>query len=270
MRCSSYCITEGYNFLEKGLDLKTLGYKFQIIDNVMHIKNLSKDVFVFPFGGCVIWHASEEEELNILKSLKSFQKNSLGKFHYEFIDFNYNRNKERTYIDEEKNIIYLASDNPYIKLSISYALAQGVRLKEIESSVIKILDKTKPIQEEFAQKGKVSLSKRQISKQLGLLFSTRYSVNMQSDILDTPEFFWRRPSYEPIYLMTAEFQDIKLRQSILNNHMDIIRELYSVLSDELNHKHSSKLEIIIILLIGCEIFLALYNERVIGIFEYFT
>ena len=93
---------------------------------------------------------------------------------------------------------------------------------------------------------------------------------MQSDILDTPEFFWRRPSYEPIYLMTAEFQDIKLRQSILNNHMDIIRELYSVLSDELNHKHSSKLEIIIILLIGCEIFLALYNERVIGIFEYFT
>ena len=95
----------------------------------------------------------------------------------------------------------------------------------------------------------------------------------ETPVLDTPEFFWRKPSYEPIYLMTVEFQDIKLRQGILNNHMDIIRELYSVLSDELNHKHTSKLEVIIILLISLEILLALYNNKVVdnffSIFEYF-
>ena len=273
MRCSSYCITKGYNFLTKEFDPKNLGYKSQIIDKVIHLQSSDQDIFVFPFGSCIIWNASEAEELNILKSLKGIQKNSLEKFHYEFIDFNYGHNKDKTYIDEEKNIIYLANQDLLIKLSISYALAQGVRLKEIEHSIIEILDKTKPIQEEFAKKGKVSLSKRQISKQLGLFFSTRYSVNMQSDILDTPEFFWRKPSYEPIYLMTVEFQDIKLRQNILNNHMDIIRELYSVLSDELNHKHTSRLEVIIILLISCEILLALYNNNVIdnffSIFEYF-
>ena len=274
MRCSSYCITEGYNFLTKEFDPKTLGYKSQIIDKVLNLQSSDQDIFVFPFGSCIIWNASETEELNILKSLKGIQKNSLEKFHYELIDFNYGHNKDKTYIDEEKNIVYLANQDLLIKLSISYALAQGIRLKEIERSIIEILDKTKPIQEEFAKKGKVSLSKRQISKQLGLFFSTRYSVNMQSDILDTPEFFWRKPSYEPIYLMTVEFQDIKLRQGILNNHMDIICELYSVLSDELNHKHTSKLEVIIILLISLEILLALYNENVIdklfAFFEYFT
>ena len=88
MRCSSYCITEGYNFLTKEFDPKTLGYKSQIIDKVLHLQSSDQDIFVFPFGSCIIWNASEAEELNILKSIKGIQKNSLEKFHYEFIDFN--------------------------------------------------------------------------------------------------------------------------------------------------------------------------------------
>ena len=47
---------------------------------------------------------------------------------------------------------------------------------------------------------------------------------MHSDILDVSEIFWRRPSYERLYLMTADFQDIKVRQNILNHRLDMIDE----------------------------------------------
>ena len=75
-------------------------------------------------------------------------------------------------------------------------------------------------------------------------------------------FFWRRPSYEPLYSMTVEFQDIQLRQNIMNNRLDMINDLYSVLSDELNHRHSTRLEVIIIALIAIEIVLALFEKNI--------
>ena len=71
--------------------------------------------------------------------------------------------------------------------------------------------------------------------------------------MDTPEFFWRKPSYEPLYLMTADFQDIQTRQNILNHRLNMIHELYTLLSNELNYKQSTRLELIIIFLITIEV-----------------
>ena len=165
----------------------------------------------------------------------------------------------------------MEDSSEYLKLSISHALAQSVKLMVLEISVSKLLDKTAPIQQELAQKGSISLSIKEISKNIGMLFNERYSINLHSDILDTPEFFWRRPSYEPLYLATASFQDIQVRQNILNHRLDIIQELYSMLSNELNYKHSTRLEIIIILLITIEVLVALSHYGIIKkIFEFIT
>lgn len=267
MRCSSYCVAESYNVLGQNFDSAKFKYKYQIIDKVLHLQYLNQsnqndiDIFVFSFGSCIIWNAQDEnEELEILKNLESCQSNALQEMHSEFIDFSYNNFEDRTYIDEEKNIIYLANTEILIKLSVSHALAQAVKLNVLEESVINLLENTKPIQQELAEKGRVSLSKSEISKQIGVLFSSRYSVNMHSDVLDTPEFFWRRPRYEPVYLMTVEFQDIRTRQEILNNHLNLIQELYNMLSSDLNHKQSSRLEMVIIILIAIEIVIALHKE----------
>ena len=61
------------------------------------------------------------------------------------------------------------------------------------------------------------------------------------------------PNYEPIYSLTAKLQDMQSRQNILNKRLKIVEELYSILTDELNVKLSSKLETIIIVLIAIEV-----------------
>ncbi len=267
MRCSSYCSANAFNL--KYNNFKALakhGYAHEFIDKVLYAKYVDEkegivDIFVFHFGCVIIWGASEALEAKIVKDINRLSANSSHEIYSEFINFNYNKKSDRTYIDEEKNIVYLASDDPYIKLSISHALAQSVKLNELEERVMDLLTKSEPIQQELASKGMVAMSKSEISKQIGTLFSTRYSVNMHRDILDTPEFFWRRPSFEPIYDMTVEFQDIQIRQGILNNHLNLIHELYSLLASDLNHKSSTRLEIIIVLLIAIEVFVALSNEN---------
>ena len=103
--------------------------------------------------------------------------------------------------------------------------------------------------------GNISLSRKSLAKKIGTLFVERNYINLNSDILDTPDFFWRRAKYEPYYEMSIDFMDIKQRLGILNSRLDIIHELYGILSTELQHIHSSRLEWIIIFLILIEVLL---------------
>ena len=68
------------------------------------------------------------------------------------------------------------------------------------------------------------------------------------------------PNYEPIHSLTAKLQDMQSRQNILNKRLMIVEKLYSILSDELNVKLSSKLETIIIVLIAIEVILGLTTQ----------
>jgi len=267
MRCSSYCTADSYNLNNKLKGVISLGYHMQLIERVIYARSIETnkniDIFIFNFGCVVIWGANEQEESEILAKIKYIEKGRLTEKHYEYNNFNYNSESDKTYIDEENNLIYLGNKSENIKLSISHALAQSVKLEELEQYVEKLLKQTESIQKELAAKGSVSLSKSAISKQLGVLFNARYLVNIHSDILDIPEFFWRRPSLEPIYLMTVKFQDITIRQGVLNNHLNLIHDLYSMLSSDLDHKHSTRLEIIIIALITIEVFFALQNSNIL-------
>jgi len=271
MRCLSYCTASEYVMTDLTDHLVSKGFVVQNFDDVIFAKmqdNDDVDIFLFPFGCFTVWGSDEAREKLLLNELKQFEIDSLTEVMSDPINFEYHENADKdhgkTFIDEERNKIILSNRSEYIKLSLSHALAQSVKLMVLECSVSKILEKTSPIQKELANTGSVSLSKKEISKQIGQLFSERYSINLHSDILDTPEFFWRRPSYEPLYLMTAEFQDISVRQGILNHRLDIIQELYNILSNELNYKHSARLEITIVVLIAIEVVLAFSHNSVIS------
>jgi len=266
MRCSSFCTAREYTTDSLVSYLNTHGLEPKYFDDVIYVqKEFSKnqdpvDIFFFPFGAVITWGADEMQEKAILNDFTGFEIEKITPPFSEFIYFDYDEEGGKTFINEEENKIVLGDKSSFVKLSISHALAQSAKLSALEKSVTNLLEKTSPIQKQLAQTGSVSLSKKEISKQIGQLFNEKYSINLHSDILDTPEFFWRRPSYEPLYIMTTEFQDIKLRQDIMNHRLNMIHELYTMLANELDHKHSSRLEWIIIVLIAIEILLAVSHN----------
>lgn len=272
MRCSSYCTASAYDISILVKQLIDSGFEPQYFDDVLYAKkefgNKDRDpvdIFYFPFGCITIWGASEAEEILILKELKASSAaiEVIDTPTSDFIYFRYDDSAKKTFIDEEKNEIILHDHSSFVKLSMSHALAQSVKLNVLELSVSDLLAKTSHIQKELALTGSVTLSKKEIAKQIGMLFNERYSINLHSDILDVPEFFWRRPKYEPLYLMAAAFQDIKIRHDILNHRLDILHELYGVLSNERNYLHSTRLEWIIIILIMMEVVIGLSNHSFI-------
>lgn len=267
MRCASYCTATSYNIPLLVKNLIDSGLEPQYFDDVIYAKKElgSKersivDIFYFPFGCMTIWGASERDELMLVSELASVSTELIDVPASDLLYFRYDPSSEKTFIDEEKNEVILHDESPFLKLSMSHAFAQSAKLNILERSISALLDRTSHIQKELATTGGVSLSKKAIAKQIGELFNERYSINLHSDILDVPEFFWRRPRYEPLYIMAAEFQDIQVRHNILNHRLDTVHELYSMLSNELNYMHSTRLEVIIIALITIEVILGLSNH----------
>lgn len=51
------------------------------------------------------------------------------------------------------------------------------------------------------------------------------------------------------------YLDVDKRLAVLNQRLDIMKEMYQILQNQLNVKHANKLEMIVIVLIVAEIFL---------------
>ncbi|AZL14979.1 RMD1 family protein [Rickettsiales endosymbiont of Stachyamoeba lipophora] len=267
MKSSAYAIAEGFKTNELAEYLRGKGFEPKRYDDVIHIstqnidtKDSIGDIFFFNYGCIVTWNVVREFSHSLIKDLAPFSHNHFEENYFiEQTNFMINR-EEKTQIVEEEDLIVLEEEDELIKLSMSHALSQSAKLDAFELRVNKVIANTKPIADELAKTGKVSLSRKKLSKKIGWIFTERNSINLDNDILDTPEFFWRRPRYEPLYTMAALYLDINTRVDILNRKLKAIYELYEILSNELNHIHSSRLEWIVIILIALEVVMVILKD----------
>jgi uncharacterized Rmd1/YagE family protein len=264
MKCSFYCTAEAFKVDELVKFLCQQGYEPRVFDQAIHVQNINdknneKNIFYFTYGCVVFWGFTEAEENLFLEELSEFQINPIANRIMDVSRYLYTE-EEKSFINEEEDEIILGSSDVLIKLSLSYGLSQSVKLTAFENSVDNTIEKTRIFPEELKIRGETSLSKKQLSQMVGALFAERNSINLHSDILDTPEFFWKRPRYETYYSMAAAYLDIETRLDILNKRLEVIQELYQILSSELNHKHSARLELTIVILIVIEVIIVVLKD----------
>ena len=68
---------------------------------------------------------------------------------------------------------------------------------------------------------------------IGQLFLLRSSVNLMGDMLDTPDCFWDLEQWESVYSTSREYYDLDKRIEIINQRVDLIKEMYDMLNDEM-------------------------------------
>lgn len=260
-RCVAYCTANSYQ-LKPLFDALKIHYRATLFKDLVHIDmsdpkipSQVRDIFCFSYGVSVFWGFEEPEEKSFLAEFKPFEHLSLEVKEREIMNFSFGLAPK---IEEEE--IILPDTELFSRLAVSHGLAQSVKLATFENIIQKTIDTTKTIPEQLATRGKIPLSKREIRKKMGELFIERSSVNLHSDILDIPEFFWDHSEVEPLYTMTANHLDLETRLEVLNQRLDIVHDLFEMLGNELNHQHSSKLEWIIIWLIVIEVIITLVHQ----------
>ncbi|CDO57655.1 similar to Saccharomyces cerevisiae YDL001W RMD1 Cytoplasmic protein required for sporulation [Geotrichum candidum] len=217
------------------------------------------DIFLFEYGVVVYWGFTEEEEKRFLKELARFENEKLADEDVEVEEFNYYITKSyqpRIYND----FITLRDGSNYmVKLSISHALAQSVKISLFEELVDNTIEDTQDLPEEVALTGKISMNRKNIMKSIGELFILRINVNLHGSVLDSPELMWSEPHLEPIYQATRGYLEINQRVSLLNQRLEVISDLLQMLKEQLSHANEEYLEFIVIVLIGAEILVAIVN-----------
>lgn len=102
-----------------------------------------------------------------------------------------------------KYVILIDQAPPKQRLSVSFAIAQSSVLAIFEARIEKKVEEYKYIPEALAAYGKVHLSERQLGTMIGEVYVIRHDVNLHSEILDTPDFFWKQEHYEKDYKMVG-------------------------------------------------------------------
>uniref|UniRef100_A0A8D8ZEF7 Required for meiotic nuclear division protein 1 homolog n=1 Tax=Cacopsylla melanoneura TaxID=428564 RepID=A0A8D8ZEF7_9HEMI len=116
-----------------------------------------------------------------------------------------------------------------------------------------IVDSIEYITEDLQSGKKISISRQEVLKRTGQLFSLRHSINLGSDLLDTPDFYWDREDLENLYLQTCNYYSISRRTKVMNEKLNHCLELVDLLSNHLSDKHHIRLEWMIIVLIMIEV-----------------
>lgn len=259
MRCTVYCTASSFD-IPKLFQVLQLSATAQLFRDVIHSqpkddKKGKRDIFYFPFGIIVFWGFTDTEELEQLDLVKKFEREPLPKVEMDEFTFVYG-NK----MDIQEDEVVLQKKDPTLKLSISYAMAQSVKLTVFEETIARTIEATKQLPKDLAQKGKISLSRKETSQKMGELFLERNYVNLHTEILDTPEFFWEHSELEPFYRKVIHYLDVSKRVDLLNRRLNLMHELFEILSDELNHQKTNRLELTIIILIVIEVIIALMRD----------
>jgi len=228
---------------------------------------VTRHAFVFNYGCIVLWGFSSAEERAVVSALLGDSACVPGKTtaaerveaHDTMLFARHDRHAPPLSLaDSVKNdLVRLATDDALELISLSYAIAQSAKLFVWEARVDATIRDVKNIPERLADHGVTDLTEQQISKMIGKVFIERTQVNLHTDILDSPEFLWEDDLYEPAYVALREYLDVPERVEVLNQRLDVLKELLEVLTTQLANSHASKLEWIVVYLIIAEIIVTL-------------
>ncbi|PYH45213.1 RMD1 family protein [Aspergillus saccharolyticus JOP 1030-1] len=229
------------------------------------------EMFVFSYGVVVFWNFTEKQEKDLLADLAFATSSATGTpiplatlplqeedFETEEFHFEYSTeiSRPRVYND----MITLRSGDHMIKLAISHGIAQSTKLCFFEEVMARQMAEAKDVPRRLAMTGNLGMKRDEVFRILGSLFKSRVEVNLSSNVLDVPNFFWEsEPTLYPLYIAVREYLEIKPRIQVLNERCKVFLDLAEILSDSIADNKTSHQTWIIIVLICVSILVTTFE-----------
>lgn len=213
------------------------------------------EIFILSYGVVVFWNFSERQERNVLADLTFALSRTLmsrplqdkdvetEEFHFEYSP---NTLRPRIFND----MITLRSADHFVKMAMSHAIAQSVKLSLFEGRMDDSMAAAAHVPRKLAMTGELSMTRAQVMRMSGQLFKLRVDVNLSSNILDTPDFFWEsEPTLNPLYTAVRDYLEIRTRTTLLNQRCQVVFDLLDILSESIADSNMHRITWIVIALI---------------------
>ena len=218
------------------------------------------EMFIYSYGVVVFWNFTTRQEKDILADITftsspahnttplAVRPQAESDFETEEFHFEYNPRIPRPRLFND--MITLRSGDHMIKLAMSHAIAQSTKLSFFEERMADTMEEAQSIPRRLALRGDLGMQRSEVYRILGRLFMSRVDVNLSSNMLDVPNFFWdSEPTLHPLYIAVREYLEIKPRIQVLNERCRVFLDLAEILSDNIAEKKMSRITWTIIVLI---------------------
>ncbi|XP_012677890.1 required for meiotic nuclear division protein 1 homolog isoform X2 [Clupea harengus] len=230
---------------------------------VMGTDNISKPndnamMFFFREGSVVFWNVEEKTMKSVMRLLErhEIQPYEVALVYWENEEINYTIGEGNSKL--HRGSFLLNGDMDYEQLvlekfAFSNALSLSVKLAIWEVSLDNFVESIQSIPEMLKSGQRVKLSRSDVLQKIGELFALRHCINLSSDLLITPDFYWDRENLEQLYDKTCQFLSINRRVKVVNEKLQHCTELTDLMRNHLSEKHSLRLEWMIVILITIEV-----------------
>ncbi|XP_029426619.1 required for meiotic nuclear division protein 1 homolog isoform X1 [Nannospalax galili] len=262
---------------------------------VMGVESSAKEgdpgtIFFFREGAAVFWNIKDKTMKHVMQVLErhEIQPYEVALVHWENEELNYTKTEGQSKLHrgEIKLNSELDLDDTILeKFAFSNALCLSVKLAIWEATLDKFIESIQSIPEALKAGKKVKLSHKEVMQKMGELFALRHRINLSSDFLITPDFYWDRENLEELYDKTCQFLSITRRvkgpevgtrspgtgsvvsnliwiletklgssvRAVMNEKLQHCMELTDLMRNHLNEKRALRLEWMIVILITIEV-----------------
>ncbi|XP_057200442.1 required for meiotic nuclear division protein 1 homolog isoform X2 [Triplophysa rosa] len=270
MQCIAYATADQYHLPTLCHDL--IAHGFVEINElprdasnvlVMGTENAAKPndtgaIFFFREGSVVFWNVEEKTVKTVMRILEQheIQPYEVALVHWENEEINYSVGEGNSKLHRGNFLFNEELDYEQVvleKFAFSNALSLSVKLAIWEISLDNFVESIQSIPEMLKSGQRVKLSRAEVMQKIGELFALRHCINLSSDLLITPDFYWDREDLEQLYDKTCQFLNINRRVKVVNEKLQHCTEITDLMRNHLSEKHSLRLEWMIVVLITIEV-----------------
>lgn len=271
---TAFCTADSYN-------LGLIRYSFSKLLNEFNLPDIEDaiaysfktgQVYIFSEGVTVFWNIQQNDQLQLINQLSVYAENPHHQRHYstqqkvlsvddlsnvlesDTLSYVIIPNDSNSSRINRKGLITLTSASASLdQYAFSNALALSVKLATWETSLDSYAESIKSIAYSMREGKSIKIKRHVVFQKVGELFSLRSNINLGSDFLGPPDFYWDREDLETLFQNTCSFLSLRSRTNLMNEKLTYCYELLQQLTSHLDQEHNTKLEWMIIILIAVEV-----------------
>ncbi|MBU2939136.1 RMD1 family protein [Lacinutrix sp. C3R15] len=222
---------------------------FQDSDELFYKSTENKYIYIFQYGMVSFFNMNASEIAYVLERLKPFCDTYISEKISEDMQIEVKENSLQVEFDK---VILPELNDEMIRLVMLNA-SQSVALDRYADITQELLIETHEHTKYLENKGKLDISGNKLKRFIGKVLNIKNKISENLYIFDSPDSTWENEQLNKLNQELKIAFDLKDRYRLIHDRIEIIKENLELFKDIMDHKESSKLEWIIIILIVIEV-----------------
>jgi uncharacterized Rmd1/YagE family protein len=222
---------------------------FQDSDELFYKSSEERFIYIFHYGLVCFFNMAPAGIEKALQEIKPFCDTYLDKNNSEEIPIYIEPNTLKVQFD---HVILPELNHEMIRL-VMLNTSQSVALNSYSEITEKLLIETNKHTKYLENKGKLDISGNKLKRFIGKVLNIKNRISENLYIFDSPEITWENEQLNKLNTELKQTFDLKDRYRLIHDRIEIIKDNLELFKDIMDHKESSRLEWVIIILIVIEV-----------------